>query len=165
MDRDDKQKIRQRVLERDGAICCYCQTKLAIDVITLDHIIPDSQGGAFNTTNLTIACKACNRKRGDKPFYEFIKAFNFSEEKITKFQKLSAANLRIKVLNLAKEQLINYFEIPQYAIEKVCNILNIPIINYNDLSCELSFNSFQKRKDIIFAFEQLIHCIEEIERG
>lgn len=163
--RNRQKKIRQRVLDRDGYICCYCNQTLIDNLVTLDHIIPDSQDGTFNATNLTIACGPCNFKRADAPFFEYIKQFNFSKEKIKKYKRLCSFNLKIKVLNIAKDYLINYYEIPQNAIDKACNVLDIPFALYDEFLSELSiqsFKEFQKRTDIIFAFEQLIHLIEDM---
>jgi hypothetical protein len=149
----NRRLIRQKVLLRDGPICCYCNLSLRDEDISLEHITPDSQGGEFRTTNLTIACKDCNFKRGNKPFFDF----PFKPEQIEKYQRLYQANLQIRVLNLSKEQLHNYYEVPERAIEKVCQLLNIEMITYQALK---EPHQFQRRNDIIVSFEQLIRDIE-----
>lgn len=55
---------REHVLQRDGFTCRVC---LASGVVTLadevDHIIPRSQGGTDETTNLQAICKTCHRAK------------------------------------------------------------------------------------------------------
>ena len=71
------------LMERDGAICCYCKGPLRIstnyydtlpDRATVDHIIPYSKGGSDALKNTVLACYGCNNNRGNghikrkKPF-------------------------------------------------------------------------------------------------
>lgn len=37
--------------------------------IALDHVIPLAKGGTNRSTNLVMACSACNNSRQDKPLY------------------------------------------------------------------------------------------------
>ena len=105
-ERNRQKRIREYVVERDGSICCYCNKVLSNETITLDHIVPDSKRGTFNTTNLTIACGECNNRRGNKPFFEYCKQFNWGPDKLDKYKRLYYSNLCIKVLNIAKEECI-----------------------------------------------------------
>lgn len=41
--------------------------------MTMEHLIPKSQGGTLAEDNIVAACKACNQARGDKSIYEFVK--------------------------------------------------------------------------------------------
>ena len=41
--------------------------------MTMEHLIPKSQGGTLAEDNIVAACKACNKARGDKSIYEFVK--------------------------------------------------------------------------------------------
>ena len=57
---------RREVFVRDGFRCVYCGSK-ARD-LTLDHVMPRSQGGQHTWHNVVSACKACNhRKAGRTP--------------------------------------------------------------------------------------------------
>ncbi len=49
------------IYERDGYMCLACGTS---DQLTLDHVIPISQGGHNILDNLQILCKTCNCSKG-----------------------------------------------------------------------------------------------------
>lgn len=164
-ERRRQKRIRDYVINRDGLVCCYCNTELTLDTVTMEHIVPDSKRGTFNTTNLTVSCSDCNNRRGNKPFFEYCKQFDFSEEKQEKYKKLYFNNLRIKVLNIAKEEcLVDDVAIPDDLINKACHVLKIRPINFADYESKYQFNiSFVEcceRRKIKFCFEQLIRLIE-----
>jgi 5-methylcytosine-specific restriction endonuclease McrA len=46
--------------------CTYCTKTLTLKSATLDHIRPKSRGGSNARTNLTLACRKCNNKKGNK---------------------------------------------------------------------------------------------------
>ena len=60
-------KIRFEVLKRDDFRCTYCGRGAKEDGVKLhvDHIIPESNGGEFKTTNLTTSCQECNLGKSD----------------------------------------------------------------------------------------------------
>jgi hypothetical protein len=158
-------RIKEYVINRDGMICCYCDMPLTLDKITLEHIVPDSKRGTFNSTNLTVACGPCNNTRGNKPFFDYCKKFNFGPEKIDKYKTLYFNNLRIKVLNIAKENCIKQnFVIPIDIINQACKILKIKSMDFSvfekEYSFEIKFNEVSDRKKIKWTFEQLIRIIE-----
>ncbi len=53
---------RQNIFKRDNFECQYCGTKREL---TLDHVLPSSQGGPHSWLNLVTACKRYNAKKGD----------------------------------------------------------------------------------------------------
>ena len=55
------QKMREEVLQRDGARCRYCGDLGD----TVDHWIPLCRGGTNCLRNLVCACKACNELKGN----------------------------------------------------------------------------------------------------
>lgn len=66
----ENRRARKRALiARDGSICHYCG--IASDVLTLDHIVPRSAGGANAMSNLCLACQPCNRERGTTDYSLF----------------------------------------------------------------------------------------------
>lgn len=163
-ERKRHKKIKEYVIARDGFICCYCDLPLSQQDITMEHIVPDSKRGTFNTTNLTVSCYKCNNKRGDKPFFEYCQQYNFSDSKLSKYKKLYFNNLKIKVLNIAKEEcMVNDDMVPNHIIDQACKILkikNIDFSQYIDNCDNISFDSVTNRKKIKFCFEKLIRVIE-----
>jgi 5-methylcytosine-specific restriction endonuclease McrA len=70
-----KRSQRRALLERDGPWCTYCGrlfgTGLPFSRPTLDHVVPRSRGGSSALVNLVLACKPCNRDKGDLSSAEF----------------------------------------------------------------------------------------------
>lgn len=158
-------RIKEDVIERDGSLCCYCDIVLIPETITLDHIVPDSKMGNYNTTNLTPACGACNRKRGNADFFEYILPFNWPPEKIKKYRQLYFGNLKIKILNIAKEKyMVEKIIIPVIAIKSACKKLKIKRIDFSSYEeryfFQIKFEERCERKVARSCFEQLIRIIE-----
>lgn len=53
---------RRNVLIRDQFTCAYCGSQER--PITVDHVVPRSQGGGSNFDNCVACCRACNTKKG-----------------------------------------------------------------------------------------------------
>lgn len=169
-ERRRQKKIKEYVINRDGMLCCYCDKVLTPETVTMEHIVPDSKRGTFNSTNLTVSCSFHNNQRGDKNFFEYAKQFNFSQEKIEKYKRLYFNNLKIKVLNIAKEECLPKSvddqdrALPLDIIKKACKILKIKLVDFSDhektYHFDIKFNEHSERKRIQFVFEQLIRIIE-----
>ena len=164
-ERKRQKRIRDYVINRDGMICCYCDMVLVPETVTMEHIVPDSKRGTFNTTNLTVSCSACNNRRGNKDFFEYCKQYNFSEDKLEKYKTLYFNNLRIKVLNIAKEECLkDDLAVPSEIIKSACKVLRIKNMDFTDYETEYQFEikfcDLSERKRIKYCFEQLIRIIE-----
>lgn len=65
---------RLAIYLRDRMTCLYCLKDLH-DAdprdVTLDHLVPKSDGGSNSETNLVTACRTCNCSRQDKPLARF----------------------------------------------------------------------------------------------
>ncbi len=61
---------KRGVYERDHGICGYCGKPMALAAATLDHIVPQSQGGPTTWENLVLACRRCNTKKADRSLKE-----------------------------------------------------------------------------------------------
>ncbi len=57
---------RENIYTRDAYICQYCDTKFTTRDLTLDHVLPVSQGGKKDWTNIVTACRSCNQKKGNR---------------------------------------------------------------------------------------------------
>jgi len=56
---------RSNVFLRDGHVCQYCQRRFQASHLTLDHVIPRSQGGQRCWDNIVSACRPCNAKKSN----------------------------------------------------------------------------------------------------
>lgn len=70
---------RAALYERDGWACVYCgrgprdarRWSQAVVILTLDHLVPRSQGGDNTPRNLVSACRSCNSSRQDRDWREY----------------------------------------------------------------------------------------------
>jgi 5-methylcytosine-specific restriction endonuclease McrA len=60
---------KKNILKRDGYTCQYCGRNSG-ERMTIDHVIPKSQGGRTVWENVVSACRACNLKKGNKGLTE-----------------------------------------------------------------------------------------------
>ena len=59
-------ELREKIIERDRAICQICQKRCERAEIEIDHIQPVSKGGKTIPSNLQVLCVTCNRKKSNK---------------------------------------------------------------------------------------------------
>lgn len=57
---------RRGVLIRDRDTCQYCGVQPGRTNLTIDHVVPRSQGGQTIWDNVVTACRECNRKKGGR---------------------------------------------------------------------------------------------------
>jgi len=57
---------RRNIFARDNNQCQYCGRKFATAELSLDHVIPRSQGGQSTWDNIVCACVACNVRKGGR---------------------------------------------------------------------------------------------------
>lgn len=67
------QNLRRRIIDRDGVYCVYCDEDLTNAEIHMDHVIPESKGGATTYHNLQVTCRKCNLAKGVLSETEFTK--------------------------------------------------------------------------------------------
>ena len=51
---------------RDRHVCAYCGGVFRGEELTIDHVIPQSKGGATSFANCVVACSPCNATKADK---------------------------------------------------------------------------------------------------
>lgn len=68
----------QELVKRDGQCCHYCKVVMVkakenwVDNgMSVDHVIPKSQGGSDDMDNLVLACRKCNRAKYTKHYQEY----------------------------------------------------------------------------------------------
>ena len=60
----------KELFARDRHVCAYCGNTFKDAVLSRDHIIPRSRGGADTWMNVVTACGKCNQKKDDKTLQE-----------------------------------------------------------------------------------------------
>lgn len=60
---------RRALYRRDNNTCQYCGTKLGLNNLTIDHVVPVSKGGKTSWDNCVIACRPCNSRKGNNLLY------------------------------------------------------------------------------------------------
>ena len=62
-------EVREYLLEKWGRKCAYCgKTDTPLEV---EHIIPHTRGGTNRVSNLTLACRECNMRKGRQTAAEY----------------------------------------------------------------------------------------------
>jgi 5-methylcytosine-specific restriction endonuclease McrA len=57
---------RRGVLARDRETCQYCASQPGRLQLTVDHVLPRSQGGLTTWENVVTACRDCNHRKGGR---------------------------------------------------------------------------------------------------
>jgi 5-methylcytosine-specific restriction endonuclease McrA len=57
---------RRGVLARDRETCQYCGAQPGRSQLTVDHVLPKSQGGLTTWDNVVTACRECNHRKGGR---------------------------------------------------------------------------------------------------
>lgn len=57
---------RRNVFLRDEYSCQYCGKKSSASQLSLDHVLPRSQGGITSWDNIVTACLKCNERKGGR---------------------------------------------------------------------------------------------------
>jgi 5-methylcytosine-specific restriction endonuclease McrA len=57
---------RRNVFKRDHVTCQYCGIRPGTEVLTIDHVVPRSQGGLTTWENCVLACVPCNAKKANR---------------------------------------------------------------------------------------------------
>ena len=55
---------RRNIFARDRNRCQYCGRKFSTSELSLDHVVPRSQGGEASWTNIVCCCVKCNVRKG-----------------------------------------------------------------------------------------------------
>ena len=57
---------RRNLFARDKQRCQYCWKQLTLSQMSLDHVVPRSQGGDTNWENIVCCCVKCNTTKGNR---------------------------------------------------------------------------------------------------
>ena len=68
-DRIPRERVRltrRNLFARERNQCMYCGHHFSTADLTIDHVVPRSQGGGESWENLVAACRACNARKGGR---------------------------------------------------------------------------------------------------
>ena len=57
---------RRNIFKRDHWTCQYCGCQPGGEELTIDHVLPRSQGGTSTWENCVLACIGCNKRKADR---------------------------------------------------------------------------------------------------
>jgi 5-methylcytosine-specific restriction endonuclease McrA len=57
---------RRNIFARDNNQCQYCGKRFSTAELSLDHVVPRSQGGGATWDNIVCACLTCNVRKGGR---------------------------------------------------------------------------------------------------
>ena len=57
---------RRNIFKRDHFTCQYCSVQPGAEELTIDHVLPRSQGGTSTWENCVLACVTCNKRKADR---------------------------------------------------------------------------------------------------
>jgi hypothetical protein len=61
--------LREYILEKFQRTCVYCGAQGV--PLEIDHLLPKARGGSNRASNLTLACRPCNQRKGQQTAAEF----------------------------------------------------------------------------------------------
>ncbi len=57
---------RRNLFRRDNYTCQYCGERPGTEELTIDHVVPRSQGGESTWENCVVACVRCNARKANR---------------------------------------------------------------------------------------------------
>ncbi|RUL88616.1 HNH endonuclease [Tautonia sociabilis] len=57
---------RRNIFKRDHSTCQYCGGRPGSSELTIDHVLPRSQGGVSSWENCVLACVSCNSRKANR---------------------------------------------------------------------------------------------------
>ena len=82
-------EVREYLLEKWCRKCAYCDKEGV--PLQIDHIQSRSRGGSDRVANLTLACEACNQRKGNQPVEDFLAKL---PDRLAKIKRQAKASLK-----------------------------------------------------------------------
>ena len=82
------EEVRELLYRVYGRTCNYCNSKLLVNNMACDHIMPLSMGGNSTPRNLQMICGRCNTRKGhltDRNFRKLLKWLDRQEYDLRKY--------------------------------------------------------------------------------
>lgn len=91
---------RRIVYDESSGHCIYCGHLISLKQLSVDHIIPRSNGGTDSLENLICSCRICNNNKNDLSISQYIKTL--PENKQRKYYRRIDAMLFSDIINAEK---------------------------------------------------------------
>lgn len=88
----------EKLIARDGPDCHYCRTYVSLELLTLDHVVPESQDGPWYVENLLISCYPCNHARGDADYEPYAVSKGVPRGHIVAVLERSAEAMKVRAV-------------------------------------------------------------------
>jgi 5-methylcytosine-specific restriction endonuclease McrA len=152
--------LREYILEKFQRTCVYCGAQGV--PLEIDHLLPKARGGSNRASNLTLACRPCNQRKGQQTAAEF----GFPEVQAQARVALKDAAHVSSLKNSVIHDLQAIFGASQVSITygyetkyKRVQVLDLPKSHTNDavaIACEIG--------EVVKPFE-IVHQIRCLGRG
>ncbi|EFH89399.1 RNA-guided endonuclease IscB [Ktedonobacter racemifer] len=133
--------LREYVLEKWQRTCAYCGVRGV--PLELEHIVPKSRWGSNRVSNLTLACRPCNERKGQKTAAEFGFPQIQAQARVPLKDAAHVSAIKTSVL----QQLRSFFGATQVSVTygyetkyKRIQVLGLPKSHTNDavaIACEI----------------------------
>ncbi len=100
-----KQARRNAIFVRDHFRCVYCAQIFQPQDLTLDHVEPTTKQGDHSDGNLVTACQACNRQKGGRAAWQWLRAHPFERDNFLRYATHVWPRLRRAVEDATPEDL------------------------------------------------------------
>ncbi len=71
-----KRKKKQKLIDEYGSYCWWCGQYVTEELLTIEHLYPQSRGGSNSFENLRLSCFQCNNFRGNSLYHPSWKKVN-----------------------------------------------------------------------------------------
>jgi len=178
-------EVREYLLEKWGRKCVYCgKGNIPLEI---EHIIPKTRGGSNRVSNLTLSCRECNLRKGNKTATEFGYPMlqNQAKKSLKEIAFMTLVKKRIVDLlhcdtiygfetkhkriqvGLKKSHLNDAFIIANGGIQERCKAYNVKQIRRNNRAIQLNRKGFKpsiRRKRYGLHPFDLVKCKDHLYR-
>jgi 5-methylcytosine-specific restriction endonuclease McrA len=125
--------VREYLLAKWQRTCVYCSSQGI--PLQIEHIVPKVRGGTDRVSNLALACKPCNRKKGSQTAGEFGYPQVQAQAKISLKDAAHVSSMKTAIVALLREQSSSAHVSVTYGYETKytrIQILRLPKSHIND---------------------------------
>ena len=101
--------FKRSIFEKFGGKCAYCGNEITINNMTIDHVIPRSEGGSNSYLNCFPSCSRCNSIKANGTIEEMRDSIIYSVQKLKTDRNFQMAR-KYKMISSLSEEVTFYFE-------------------------------------------------------